>query len=255
MDDFIFKGRDIAEFGAVAAFGESMRIGGKIMPRAYTLPGGGSVEIGEAVHQATQRTVTLTPSDGVDGSVAWARRLLGWLQSGRGEMIVKHDPEIMRIAEFGAEGTYGTRNWPLGGVQTTMTLQPLAYSVREASFRADTSGGELTAALNAESAYPMPLRIGLTVTGGTVERVRMTAGGQTLELEGMALGAGQTLLYDAGQLLGDAPKVEIDGALTFAPLCSGRWARLAIAPDEAVSISATGGEARVTVSGRGRWPS
>ena len=79
MDDFIFRGRHIREFGAVAAFGETMKTGGKVRRGEYALPGGGSALIGEDEWQSTTRSVTLTPEDGRVADGPWRRELLGFL--------------------------------------------------------------------------------------------------------------------------------------------------------------------------------
>ena len=100
MDDFRFRGRHVSEFGAVAAFGDSMRYGGKVRRGEYALPGGGSALIGEDEWQPTSRSVVLMPADGVEADGSWRRALCGWLQSGQGEMIVDNDPDVMLIASF-----------------------------------------------------------------------------------------------------------------------------------------------------------
>ena len=254
MDDFIFRGRSIKDFGAVAAFGASMKTGAKIKRSEYELPGGGSVLIGEAAYQPTQRAVTITPADGVEATPRWRRALLGWLQSGRGEMIVLNDPDVLRLAQFDSDGTFGTQGWPLGELKLTLTLQPLAYNVLETSASQETSAGVARVPVTVDSAMRMPLRVILAATSGTITTATIAAGGEALELADLRLAAGQRLCYDAGQYLGDAASLSIDDEITFAPVANGRWARLTALPQDVARVQVTGGEARVTVIARGRWP-
>ena len=254
MDDFSFRGRHISEFGAVAAFGEAMRTGAKIRRGEYALPGGGSVEIGEGTWEPTTRQVSITPADGVNADERWRRRLLAWLQGGRGEMIVDNDASVVRIAQFDADGTYGTRGWPLGMLTMNMTLQPLAYDVLPTQTAARTSGGKAALALSLGEGLETPLRICLRCLSGTITRAEISAGGKTLVLGDPDLGAGGEIEYDAGEFLGDVMSLKKDGAVTFAPVSGGRWARLACLPGELIRVTLTGGEAQVTVTARGRYP-
>lgn len=254
MDDFTFRGRHISEFGAVAAFGDAMRTGAKVRRGEYALPGGGTVEIGEGTWQPTTRQVSITPADGVSADDRWRRRLLTWLQAGRGELVVDNDPSVLRIAQFDADGTYGVQGWPLGVLTLQMTLQPLAYDVLPTQAAAKTVGGEAALALEMGEGLETPLRIHIRCTSGTITRAEISAGGKTLILGAPTLESGSVIEYDAGEFLGDAVSLRKDGVLTFAPVAGGRWARLACAPGELIRVSVTGGEAQVTATARGRYP-
>ena len=254
MDDFTYRGRDIREFGASAAFGASMSVGLRVARGGYTLPGGGTILLGRESYSPTQRSVTIIPADGVCADERWRRNLLAWLQGGMGEMIVHNDPEVMRIVSFDSDGTSGVRDWPDGALVMTMTLEPLAYDVRMAQVSAATSAGEATLIMPAQTGLAAPIRIGLRVTGGTVTAAEIRAGGRELLLSGMRLRSGQLLTYDSGMLLGDPVDLQIDGGTTFAPLLEGRWARLFAKQGEAVTVSLTGGEAMVSLACRGWWP-
>ena len=252
MDDFIFRGRDIAEFGAVAAFGASMKTGAKVKRSEYDLPGGGSVIVGGEAYAATQRTVTIMPADGVTADAAWARDILSWLMAGRGEFVLHSDPDVCRIAQFDSEATYGTSAWPEGALQLTMTLQPLAYARAPEAKSADTEGGEATVTVSAQSAMEMPLRVVVRATGGPVTGGEIACGSETVALAGLALESGQELVYDAGQRLGDLMQLSAAGAAAWAHVT--RWARLAATPGQKVTVRLTGGDGHVTVSARGRFP-
>lgn len=254
MDNFSFRGQRIEQFGAVAAFGKSMRIGAKIRRQEYALPRGGSVEIGEPVHEITQRTVTITPMDGVTADETWRRKILSWLQGGRGEMIVHNDPRVMRIAQFDADGTWGDQGWPFGELTLTMTLQPLAYAAQESQASGATKGGSCRLLLMCESALEIPVHAIIRAKSGVITDVSITAGGKTLILSGMSGTTGTVIEYDCGAFLGNVPSLKIGGALDFSPVASGRWAELYAFPDEPVEIVVAGGEADVVLIGRGRWP-
>lgn len=252
MDDFIFRGRDIAEFGAVAAFGSAMKTGAKITRSEYGLPGGGSVIIGGETYAATQRQVVIMPADGVSADADWARAILAWLMAGRGEMTVHNDPDVVRIAQFDSEATYGTGSWPEGALTLAMTLQPLAYDATPTSAGADTSGKKASLAVHAGGEMEMPLRVVIRAKGGTLTGATIAAGGGTVELAGLSVASGQKIIYDAGQILGDVMTLSAAGAAAWASVK--KWARLAVKSGETVSVSVTGAEATVSVTVRGRYP-
>lgn len=252
LDDFTFRGEHIRAYSAHAAFGERMLFGADITRSEYALPGGGMLEIGEAAYQPVTRHVTFIPADGTEANAAWRRRLVSFLQAERGQMIVDNDPHIMRLAQFDKLGTWDTAGWPEGEMEMTMTLQPLAYSVLPAQVSGTTQGGQLTLAAAAQSALPMPLAISVTPKSGTATRIEVTAQGQTLILAGMQLTPGHTLTYDAGQMLGDVSRLEIDGRVDFSPVA--QWKRLLCPHSGVVEIRVTGAEAQATVTTRGRWP-
>lgn len=251
MDDFVFRGRDIAQFHATAAFGAAMKTGAKITRSAYELPGGGSVVIGEDSYAPTAREVTILP-EGVTADAAWARDILDWLMAGRGEFTLLSDPDVMRIAEFDGEATYGEQIYPGGAIKLTMTLQPLAYDAHPTQTSASTQGGIALLPVKAGGEMEMPLRVEIACTSGTITAVDMTAGVQSVHLEGLNVVPGQTIVYDAGQLLGDVMTMRAAGAACWH--CVRRWARLAARRGESVTVTLTGGEATVTVCVRGRYP-
>lgn len=256
MDDFIFRGRHIREFGAVAAFGETMKTGGKVRRGEYALPGGGSALIGEDEWQSTTRSVTITPEDGRVADGPWRRELLGFLQGGRGELIVDNDPDVIRIASFDAEATYEYKSWPAGCLTLGMTLQPLAYAAAQTQRTQHVQpGAEAVIGFVLDGALPSPLQVTLRATGGTITRARLRTDGRTLELPNLRLAPGHVLTYDGGQFLGDPTALLVDGAVDFSPVQGGRWARLSCpAGGCALSVLLEGGEADVSVSARGRWP-
>lgn len=256
MDDFIFRGRHIREFGAVAAFGESMKTGGKVKRGEYALPGGGSVLLGEDEWQSTTRSVTITPEDGRVADGPWRREALAFLQAGRGELIVDNDPDVLLIASFDAEGTYEHRSWPAGCLTLTMTLQPLCYAVMETQRTQHvTAGTETAIGFDLPGALPAPLQVTLRATGGTITRATIATGGGVLDLPNLRLASGHVLTYDGGQFLGDPTALTLDGAVDFSPVQGGRWARLSCpAGGGVLRVTLTGGEADVIVSARGRWP-
>ena len=251
MDDFRFKGKDLAAFGATAAFGESMRTGAKVKRSAYSLPGGGSVIIGEDTHEETQRAVTIAPLPGVEATPKWRREILSWLHSGRGELIVYNDPDVMRIAQFDSEGTFGTQAWPDGALQMTMTLQPLCYAVRERVQTCLTADGTASIVLDVETAMETPLCIRVSVESGMLTKLSLTCGGRTLRLEGMNLTAGQAVEYDAGDLIGDVMSLRAAGAAGFGYVT--KWAKLTAMPGRVLAVAAEGAQVSVSVRARGRW--
>lgn len=252
MDDFSFMGKELSAFGAEAAFGASMRIGAKVRRSEYALPGGGSVIIGEDAYETTQRQVTIIPAPGVEPTSGWRRDILGWLQSGRGEMIVHNDPDVMRIAQFDQDGTWGTQGWPDGEIALTMTLQPLCYARRATVQLAESVDRGARIVIGAPSALPMPMKIRAEVISGAVSTLTLQAGDDVLSLEGMQLAAGQAVEYDAGSLIGDVMSLRIADGAGYA--CVSRWAKLTAMPGTVLSAQATGGEIRLTAICRGRWP-
>lgn len=256
MDDFRFRGRHVSEFGAVAAFGDSMRFGGKAQRGEYGLPGGGSVLIGEDEWQSTQRSVVLTPADGVEADGSWRRRLCAWLQAGRGEMIVDNDPDVILIAQFDQDGTFDLRSWPAGSLALNMTLQPLAYDAlsTQRTVRAE-DGQEVVTSLDIDCPLDVPLCVTVKPTGGALTRVRLESGNMAVNLPHLNLRKGQVLEYDAGEYLGDPTDLRVDGVTDFSPAQGGSWARLMLDPSGgAVRVLVEGGAADVTISARGRWP-
>lgn len=256
MDDFRFRGRHVSEFGAVAAFGDSMRFGGKAKRGEYALPGGGSVLIGEDEWQPTQRSVVLLPADGAEADGRWRRRLCAWLQGGRGEMIVDNDPDVILIAQFDQDGTFEHRGWPAGSLVLNMTLQPLAYDVlcTQRTVRAN-AGQEAAASLDLDCPLSVPLCVTVKPTSGTITRVRIACGHAAVDLPHLSLKKGQMLEYDAGEYLGDPTDLRVDGVTDFSPAQGGSWARLTFDPSGGVvRVLVTGGAADVTISARGRYP-
>ena len=253
MDDFLFRGRDIAQFGAVAAFGDSMTVGTAIRRSEYELPGGGSLLIGEDAYGPITRTVTVMPADGVTADGAWVRRILAWLTAGRGKLTVKHSPDTYRMAQFDDAGTYGTRAWPLGALQLTCTMQGLAHAAQESRFLAGTQGGQASLTARFDTALPAPARVTLTPTSGTVTKAVLQARGKTLVLEGLNLPAGKTLCYFAGDpLQGEAAFLTAGGEDAYA-LCT-HWAQLSLDSGDVLSVALTGGQGQAALAVRGRWP-
>ena len=252
MDNFIFRGRDIAEFGAVAAFGDSMHAGAKIRRSEYDMPGGGSAEIGDAAYMPTTKVVRITPEDGMTATPAWRRSILAWLQGGRGELVEHNDPEVYRIAQFDTDGTYEWRSWPTGLLQMTMTLQPFAYAQTKTRAQEQTSKGAAVLTLDMETGIPAPVSVRITPQGGTVTAVVIKCGGESVTLEGLNLGAEQTLLYRAGDPLEEDASVEENGEVTFAHVT--RWAQLMTRGSAQISVLVTGGEAKIEAWARCRWP-
>jgi len=251
MDDFSFMGKELSAFGAEAAFGASMRIGAKVKRSEYELPGGGSIIIGEDTFEPTQRQVTIIPADGVEPTPGWRRDILGWLQGGRGELFVHNDPDVMRIAQFDQDGTWGTQGWPDGSIALTMTLQPLCYARRATVQQTESVDRGASVAISAASALPMPLKIRAEAISGTVSALTLQAGGEVLALEGMQLAAGQAVEYDAGSLIGDVMSLRIADGAGYAYVK--RWAKLTAMPGTVLSAQTVGGEIRLTAICRGRW--
>jgi len=253
MDGFTFRGVHVSAYGAVAALGDSMHIGAKIERSEYEMPDGSMVEIGEAAQLPTTRVLRLTPQDGEEATPQWRRRLLTWLQGGRGELIFDNDPDVVRIASFDTSGTYEWRSWPMGMVQLTMTLQPYARSRTRTRAAAVTSGGEAALELAMETALCAPITIEATAQGGTMTALEAVCGDQVLRIEGMSVPEGGTLVYCAGEPgIEDAAVIEQDGTLSFAHVT--RWARLLARGETAVTVRVSGSEAAVTVSACCRWP-
>ena len=252
MDNFSFMGREIFSFGAEVAFGKSMRIGAKVKRSEYSLPDGGSVIIGEDSYQTTQRQVSILPLPGVEASPVWRRRILAWLQSGRGEMIVHNDPDVIRIAQFDQDGTWGMQEWPDGEIQLTMTLQPLAYAARATVHTSQSVSGAAQLLIAADSALPMPLEILCEATSGTVTGLELTCGKARLALDGMSLTPGQKVRYDAGSLIGDVMSLTIADALGFGLVT--QWSKLTAMPGDVLTATVEGGEICLTAICRGRWP-
>lgn len=252
MDNFTFRGRDIAEFGAVAAFGESMRTGAKIQRSEYEMPGGGSVEIGEAAYRSTQRTVTITPADGMSATPAWRRSILSWLQGGRGALVEHGDPEVYRIAQFDTDGSYDWRTWPQGMLQLQMTLQPYAYAQRMTRASGATQDGECALGLRMETGIPAPLTIDIEAAGGTLTGLEIECGGETLALSGLSIPEGGVLSYTAGEADGSGAAVTEDGLLTFEHVT--RWALLKARGAAQIRVHTEGCEANITARARCRYP-
>lgn len=256
MDDFTFDGRHIREFGAVAAFGNSMRYGGKARRGAYALPGGGSVMLGDTVWQSVTRSVTIAPADGVDADEHWRREIVSWLQApDQAEMIVDNDPDVILIASFDADGVYGTRSWPGGALEMNVTLQPLAYAAMESQGTAHAADGvETVVPLEMASVKPVPLSIRIACSSGVITAARINVGGHEMVLPSLALEPGHALEYDGGVYLHDPVDLRIDGATNFGPVDGGRWASLEYCPGkDVICVTVEGGEADVLASARGRF--
>lgn len=249
----MFFGRDIAEFGAVAAFGDSMTVGSAIQRSEYDLPGGGSLMAGDPAYKPITRTVVIMPADGVSADDAWARRIISWLTSGRGRLTVKHSPDTYRIAQFDDAPTYGAKVWPLGGIQIRCKMQGLCHAAAASSFFSATNTGKASLTAVYATALPAPLRMEIAPRGGTITGVQITAGGRTLRLGDLNLTAGHTLTYFAGDIQqGEAAALTVDGAANFG--AASAWARLCVPPGDRIDVAVTGGEADVTATLRGRWP-
>ena len=252
LDDFIFCGRDIAEFGACAAFGESMTTGTEIDRMAYGLPGGGSVILGAPSKKAITRNVVIMPADGVTGDEKWVRRVTHFLMQGRGPLVLKHDPDVFRLAEFNAAPTYGAKIWPGGGLQMRMTLGPMAFAQGESRATGSTDGGEAALRLLMDTAERAPLHVTITCTSGTITAASLTANGQTLSLEGMSLLAGESVsVRCADMLLGELAEVRMGEAMRFELVSA--WAQLEAGNGEEIRVRVTGGEASIRISARARY--
>lgn len=251
MDDFRFLGKELSAFNATAAFGNSMRVGARVSRSEYAMPGGGSVIIGEAEYQTTQRQVTIIPRDGTEPTPRWRREILSWLQSGRGELIVHNDPDVMRIAQFDQDGAWGTVMWPDGAIQMTMTLQPLCYAAREYVVSGVTASGELDIVMRMPTALETPLAVRCEVLSGMLTALTLKSGGSTLALTGMNLTTGQAVEYDAGSLVGDVMTLRAAGAAGFGYVK--QWAKLTGLPGRTLHVMAEGAEVRVVLRARGRW--
>ena len=247
-DDFTFRGRSCRELGAHAFFGDTTVIGTTVSRNVYELPGGMIAEIGEPTIKPVTRKVTLVPVSG-EADEAFCRRIAGWLCGGRGRLSLARDPERWRLCSFDKAAELDNRSWPEGCVQVQATLMGYVCAARPVCLSAQTSGG--TAAITAAYATDVaaPLRLVLRVTGGTVTGARITSGGQTLALAGLAAGAGTEIVCDAGAL--ELPEVRVGGALRFD--CVSAWRRLKAVRGGVIHVALTGGEASVTAQLYGRW--
>lgn len=252
LDDFIFCGRDIAELGACAAFGDSMTAGTEVDRMAYDLPGGGSIIMGYGTRRAIVRNVAIMPRDGVAGDAAWVRQVTRWLMQGRGRLVVKHDPDVFRLAQFDAAATYGAKIWPTGGLQMRMTLLPMAFAQAAAHAQGRTQSGKIELRLAMDTAERAPLETEIVCASGTITAAEITAGGRTLALSGFNLTAGTRVrVRCADTLLGELAEVRVGDALRFDAVKT--WAQLDAANGEAIGIAVTGGEAEVRIAARGRF--
>lgn len=255
MDDFTFNGRHISEFGATAAFGDSMRYGGRASRGGYALPGGGSVMLGDTVWNPVTRSVVIAPMDGVDADENWRREIIGWLQEpDQAEMIVDNDPDAILIAGFNQDGVYGTRSWPGGALEMTMTIQPLCYAAMETQGAAHAQDGKETPVpLEMPAGLPVPLSMRIACTAGVITAARIRVGAHEMVLPSLQLSAGSVLGYDGGTYLHDPIDMTVDGVTDFSPADGGKWASLEYRPGEdVIRVTVTGGEADVSVSARRR---
>lgn len=248
-DDFIFRGKCCREFGAHAFFGESCTAGSAISRNLYDLPGGQTLEIGDANVKSVTRKVMLAPLDGMEATDAWVRRLCGWLGGGRGRLTVERDPARWRLCSFDKAAEIDNKSWPDGCLQMTATLYGMAQAVRPASISAATSGGAAALATTIDTDVTVPIRVILRVTSGTATAATIACGGQTLRLSGFSAGSGTEIVYDAGAQ--GTPELRIGGALRFDTVDA--WRRLKAGRGEQIAVTLGGAEADVTAQLYGRW--
>ena len=248
-DDFIFRGKNCRELGAHAFFGESSTVSATIARNLYELPGGQTIEIGDASIKSVTQKVTLAPLDGMEATDAWVRRLCGWLGGGRGRLTVERDPARWRLCSFDKAAVLDNKDWPDGCLQVQATLYGMAEAVRPTTISAATSGGAAALVAAIDTDVAVPVRVILRVTGGTVTAATIACGGQTLRLSGFSAGAGTEIIYDAGAQ--GAPELRIGGALRFDTVSA--WRRLKAGRGERIAVELTGGEADVTAQLYGRW--
>ena len=115
-----------------------------------------------------------------------------------------------------------------------------------------TQGGIALLPIEGGGELMMPLDVTIYANSGTITAAEIGVGTQSVRLEGMSVQPGQSIHYDAGQLLGDVMTMCASGAACWH--CVRRWARLAASRGESATVSVTGGEATITVSVRGRYP-
>lgn len=253
LDDFVFRGEDIARYGAVAAFGTTMTVGSAITRGAYDLPGGGSLLVGEDSYGEITTSVTLTPADGIVADEPWRRRIVGWLQGGRGELIIKHSPELMRIAQFDSAPTFGMRDWPLGALTLRATMQGIAHAVHASGFSARTQEGTATIAARYDTALASPLYVEIEPVSGVITEASVRVLGQTLYLDGMSLAPGAVLCYEAGDAHRGVPaSLSVDGSPAWGFVR--RWQTLRVPGGGEIVVTVSGGEADIRARLRGRWP-
>lgn len=253
LDDFLFRGEDIARYGAVAAFGTTMTVGSAITRGAYDLPGGGSLLVGEDSYGEITTSVTLTPADGIVADEPWRRRIVGWLQGGRGELIIKHSPEIFRIAQFDSAPTFGTRDWPLGALTLRATMQGIAHAVHASGFYGQTKSGSATITARYDTALASPLYVEIAPVSGVITEASVRVLGQTLYLDGMSLAPGAVLCYEAGDAHRGVPaSLSVDGSPAWGFVR--RWQTLRVPGGGEIVVTVVGGEADIRARLRGRWP-
>lgn len=223
-------------------------IGTTVSRNTYELPGGILTEIGEAAYKTATRKVTLVPRDG-EADDAFCRRVCGWLSGGRGRLSLERDPARWRMASFDKAAELDNKSWPDGCVQATATLQGLMCAARPVTVTAQTDGGTATLPAAYDTDVSAPLRLTLRVTSGTVTGARVTAGGQTLTLSGLAAGEDAEIVYDAGAL--GAPELRVNGMLRFDVVSV--WRRLKAVRGSMMLVELDGGEAGVTAQLYGRW--
>ena len=253
-DSFVFRGQHTSAFGALAFFGEGYTLGAKIRRSEYPLPGGGVVEIGEESYGTITRTVELIPADGAEDTPSWRRRLLGWLQGGRGDLILDEDPEVILTASFDQEGTGGLKVSPLGGVQLKATIWSLARSAVPVLRSETTVDHQLSLTWKGTGIVPAPVTAHILPTDGTLTSARITVerdgkDPKIFDCAGLSLTEDQELTYRAGD--GQTPSAVLEnGTLTFAHVR--RWAHLAVLPGDRVTLETAGSEVRMDIEARER---
>ena len=252
-DDFTFRGRHVSEFGGMAFLGDGFAVGDKVTRGEYALPGGGSVIIGAAKHGTISRSIEIVPKDGVEDTALWRRRLLSWLQGGRGFLVFDHDTTVRMTAQFDQEGSAGAKVSPSGGVSVRATVSGVCEdaipTVVSGNTEEATGGHVISFRWSAGSDIKTPLTVTVRSTGDTMAALSVATPSGTLRLSGMTLAPGRPVSVSGED--GELPAaVYEDNVLTFAHVA--KWADVSAAPGDVITVTASV-PAFVTVTGRGKW--
>lgn len=251
MDDFIYCGHALTEFGAHAFFGQTTAIGGTVARAQYDAGGDELIDYGEAKMKTFTRTLTIIPAEGVRASDAWQERICRWLRAGgRDPLTLLRAPDTYRLAQFDSEIRFTRKSWPHGALETSVTLSGCAYASAESAvtFSAGTSG---SGKLIYETGEARPLRVTIAPgSGSVISAATVTAGGRRVRLSGLAVSSALVIDQAAQQI-----SVTADGTNAFPKVTA--WDELRISSGEKVSAAlsySSGGAATVTAAARGRWP-
>lgn len=190
---------------------------------------------------------------------AWQRwhEITDWLRAGRRELILDSEPDRRYMAEVLEEIEWDESNWDEGELRVTFLIQPYAEDAKEKRLISDlAASGEMDLVLQGNRNSPVSFEIQNSSYSAYLTGVHITVGKREVQLSGMKVGYGGTLVINMEPPIGAEIVSRTAGtynALPYADRFDYLRGKGHVVAQVVLTYDASGGAVTVTMTGRGRY--